>query len=672
MPNIGRLPQPGPVQYPWTVGGVAQRTSGSAVPDLQTLYKRLLVAEELGGQVSKDLISILEQLVNMSKHANFTFPMSNTSGTNTTVFSSGQETVQRGGDAQVSAPGRDSKLRCLHEDNGICERQPGGSWEFLQPNIYTYMPHLREHPDSLVPNVVLGKGRRGVSIVLGVPTVKREKQNYLVNTLSSLLFSLTTSECQDLLIIVFVAETDLDYVGKVAETIKKNFPKDVESGLLEVVSPSQYYYPDFSTLRETFGDSKDRVKWRTKQNLDFSFLMLYAQDKGTYYVQLEDDVIAKDGYYSDMKTFANREASRAWLYVEFSQLGFIGKMFRTHDLPLVAEFFLMFHKDKPIDWLLDHILWVKVCNPEKNEKDCTQQKALLRQRYKPSLFQHVGLHSSLPGKLQHLKDKDFMKQILYQVHTNPPAELSSSLKHYQQHSLDRLYNGDDFFWALTPVHGDYILFSFPQPIHISGYRFRSGNIKTSGDKFYNTTVEVLPSNGSAKDKLGIGSSNYKESDTGFIIIGAFENGLAEGEIDAALQPVSALRLVFQADSDVWALLSEKFTTAALLAPVAALGHTRTVGLRHDGALLPSPSLAHTSLQCQSPGFSCTSAHRRAFTPKAGHSETRASKLESSVHEVFLYGIFIQEGDHGMNVYGPVSVLYHEPPEECLRSPPSPV
>ena len=26
----------------------------------------------------------------------------------------------------------------------------------------------------------------------------------------------------------------------------------------------------------------------------------------------------------------------------------------------------MFHKDKPVDWLMDHILWVKVCNPEKD------------------------------------------------------------------------------------------------------------------------------------------------------------------------------------------------------------------------------------------------------------------------------------------------------------------
>lgn len=28
------------------------------------------------------------------------------------------------------------------------------------------------------------------------------------------------------------------------------------------------------------------LRWRTKQILDFSFLMLYAQEKGTYYVQV--------------------------------------------------------------------------------------------------------------------------------------------------------------------------------------------------------------------------------------------------------------------------------------------------------------------------------------------------------------------------------------------------
>lgn len=45
---------------------------------------------------------------------------------------------------------------------------------------------------------------------------------------------------------------------------------------------------------------------------------------------------------------------------------FIGKLFKVSDLPFVIEFFLMFHKDKPVDWLLDHLLYVKTCNPEKS------------------------------------------------------------------------------------------------------------------------------------------------------------------------------------------------------------------------------------------------------------------------------------------------------------------
>uniref|UniRef100_UPI0037E713CA alpha-1,3-mannosyl-glycoprotein 4-beta-N-acetylglucosaminyltransferase A isoform X2 n=1 Tax=Semicossyphus pulcher TaxID=241346 RepID=UPI0037E713CA len=418
--------------------------------ELQTLYERLYVAEQLGGQVRQDLSSILEGLKNISKAANNTHhTINNTNNTNNNNI------------ANISTGTRIKTTRRWATIKSSAQT-------ILQPNIYLYLPHLRQHPDSLIPNVVLGHGRRGVSMVLGIPTVKREKQSYLVTTLGSLLYSLTTSQKQDILIIVFVAETDSEYVSRVAEIITTNFPKEVQSGLLEVVSPSQYYYPDFTSLKETLGDPKDRVKWRTKQNLDFSFLMLYAQDKGTYYVQLEDDVVAQADYFSDMKTFANQEASKEWLYLEFSQLGFIGKMFRTRDLPMIAEFFLMFHRDKPIDWLLDHILWVKVCSPEKDVKNCNEQKALLKLSYKPSLFQHVGLHSSLSGKLQQLKDKDFKSQILFKAHSNPPAELSSSMKHYQTHSLERAYKGEDFFWVPSPMQDDYVLFTFTQPIHISG------------------------------------------------------------------------------------------------------------------------------------------------------------------------------------------------------------
>lgn len=66
--------------------------------------------------------------------------------------------------------------------------------------------------------------------------------------------------------------------------------------MIEVISPRDSYYPDFDKLPVTLGDSHKRVKWRSKQNLDNIFLMAYAQSKGTFYLMLEDDIIAKKNY----------------------------------------------------------------------------------------------------------------------------------------------------------------------------------------------------------------------------------------------------------------------------------------------------------------------------------------------------------------------------------------
>uniref|UniRef100_A0A4W4DQZ5 Alpha-1,3-mannosyl-glycoprotein 4-beta-N-acetylglucosaminyltransferase B n=1 Tax=Electrophorus electricus TaxID=8005 RepID=A0A4W4DQZ5_ELEEL len=430
-----------------------------------------------------------------------------------------------------------------------------------QPSVFLYLPHLKEQEDSLKPNIYLSQGRSEVSLVLGIPTVQRQKESYLVNTVNSLLYDLTPEQKSDIIIIIFVAETDSAFVRSVAEKIHKNFPDDVTSGLIEVISPSPYYYPNLTNLKETFGDSKERVKWRTKQNLDYSFLMLYAQHKGTYYIQMEDDIVAKSGYSESIKAYVQRVIGEQWLYLEFSQLGFIGKLFRASDLPTIVEFFLMFHKDKPIDWLLDHFLWVKVCNPEKDGKHCSDEKARLKRTFKPSLFQHVGLHSSLPGKIQKLKDKDFGKQVLYKAHSNPAALLKSSLIHYQKYSLDSAYMGKGFFWALTPVRGDYILITFTKPQTVKSYLFRSGNIETNGDKFYNTTVEVLPSDVSQVENRLLPCC--RPSTDGFAVISSFVNGVAEGVIDTALHELDAMRLLVHSDSDVWVLLSENKQTETI-------------------------------------------------------------------------------------------------------------
>ncbi|KAJ6668745.1 hypothetical protein lerEdw1_012228 [Lerista edwardsae] len=386
-------------------------------------------------------------------------------------------------------------------------------------NIQYYLPHLQEHEDGIQPNIVIGQGRNGVSLVIGIPTVRRVKETYLMNTLSSLFYEMSKEEKENLVIVIFVAEVDSEYVGSIAESI--------------------------------------RSTWRSKQILDYTFLMLYAQPKGTFYLQLEDDIIAKPSYSEEIKNFITKQESKDWIFLEFSQLGFIGKLFKSRDIPLIVEFFLMFYQDKPIDWLLDHLLWVKACHPDKSGDHCEKQKSYLRIRYKPSLFQHVGIHSSLPGKIQNLKDKDFEKSSLFKAHPNPPAQVATSLKIYRGFSLEKAYEGVDCFWALAPVAGDYILFQFYQPLKIESYLFKSGNMDHPGDQLLNTTVEILLDDERNLRRMEGKSQIFKNmTQDGFLRIGAFEKGIATGIINPLFGRINAVRLYIHSGSPMWVLLNE--------------------------------------------------------------------------------------------------------------------
>ncbi|CAH2235840.1 jg4599 [Pararge aegeria aegeria] len=165
--------------------------------------------------------------------------------------------------------------------------------------MYQLLPHLMATPNSLQPAYHLRGGRLFSEVVIGIPTVKRDKESYLMITLSHLISGLTTADLNNTLIVIFVGETDLEYVLNIARQVETTFPKHVANGLIEVISPSASYYPNLETLPLTLGDSIKRVKWRTKQNLDAIYLMAYAQTKGTFYLMLEDDVIAKNKYMQD-------------------------------------------------------------------------------------------------------------------------------------------------------------------------------------------------------------------------------------------------------------------------------------------------------------------------------------------------------------------------------------
>ncbi|VDN18766.1 unnamed protein product, partial [Gongylonema pulchrum] len=351
------------------------------------------------------------------------------------------------------------------------------------PTFIDFLPHLYTVSGSaLRPALTYGNDSLRLSktdFVIGIPTVARHNQSYLLPTLQSLIGGLSSEEMKMVTIVVLIADDAGPYspfVKEQCDSLQSEFPSELNSGLLRIiVPPREWYSPDLYTLPATFNDSPERMRWRTKQNLDYMFLMLYCQRRGEYYLQLEDDVISKAGFIKRVKEFIAENEAEDWLMLEFSSLGFIGKLFRSSDLTLLTQFIALFYQVKPVDWLLDLLFVTK----------------LHRIRCRPSIFQHIGVHSSLAGKVQKLRERDFGKAQLFIPHRdNPPAKITTSLKTYMLYDLESAYGGENYYWALSPVANDYILFEFYSIINLIGFVVRTGNPEHPSD-ILNGSAEVL-------------------------------------------------------------------------------------------------------------------------------------------------------------------------------------
>lgn len=434
------------------------------------------------------------------------------------------------------------------------------SYDVIFPQISQLLPHLKNNSVSLQliqPKFKLSKNRFS-SIVIGIPTIRREKTSYLLETLKSLFDSMNDLEKLDILVVIIIAEIeDHSFVQNTIELINKAYKYELKTGLLEIIVPPAEFYPSFKDVSQdiVFNDPAERVKWRTKQNYDFSYLMSYSMKRGSYYLQLEDDVVSKSGFVTTIKDFIKKQTNDKWMMMEFSQLGFIGKLFKTNDLPMFISFFLMFASAKPCDWLFESVFTVKVCNPERSHADCVRAINELKIRYKPSLFQHVGFQSSLKGKTQRLKDKDFGKQVII-AHNNPPAKLSTSLKTYMKYTLESAYLGQNFFWSMAPVANDFLLFEFKEPTLIYKYYIKSGNPEHPDDKLYNSTLHIKTVNPIKESLL---PSNYLLTSDNFYIIDNFSNDL--GTFVGLINPnitgkISQMRIHIPVGYETWIIITE--------------------------------------------------------------------------------------------------------------------
>ena len=191
------------------------------------------------------------------------------------------------------------------------------------------------------------------------------------------------------------------------------------------------------------------------QVVDFALMFLYAPNVSRYYIQIEDDVRCANGFVLSIERFLNGLAThrRPWTIVDFSTLGFIGKLLRSSDLRTFAQFLLLFYQEQPVDYLL-RAFRVAVAQ---------HQVVMCR----PTLFQHVGLKSTLRltanDKDNTLQDKYFHDGVFH----NPRAVVASSMK-TRGNPPQRVYdlaNGTSFV-AENPRYGSTVDVTFSEPVRL--------------------------------------------------------------------------------------------------------------------------------------------------------------------------------------------------------------
>lgn len=254
-------------------------------------------------------------------------------------------------------------------------------------------------------------------------------------------------------------------------------------------------------LKRNYNDPPNRLTFRSKQNLDYSFLIHYCASLGEYYLQLEDDVSSAKNFLTTIRGRIEEQNSKkgTWAMLEFSALGYIGKLYKSAHLPLLARFLFLFYQEMPCDWLMTHF-----------RELMTQRETIL---FKPSLFQHMGTFSSFQGTFNKLKDKNFEEG----VYSNPLADVYSNMSTYQKNYPKLAWEaGESFFWGRSPDKGSYLTVVFQRPAVVTGILVETG----SGGK------DLLDS---AQVEIGrhVVTSGDERSCKEFQSVGVLENGRFE-------------------------------------------------------------------------------------------------------------------------------------------------
>ena len=325
-----------------------------------------------------------------------------------------------------------------------------------------------------------------VFLTIGIPTVYRSSNgyDYLRQTINSFINSTKESEKHDVVVLIYAADTDIDRRQTIIDFVASSYKDELASGLILLMTVAEEAYPRLTNLKRNFNDTPERVRWRSKQVVDVSFVFYVGRSFSKYYMHMEDDTVASDNYLQLIKDFIQEQVD-PWTCLSFSELFSIGRLFKSMDVDRIAKYLFMFYDEMPFDWLFSNYFSLVAEGPI----------------YRiPTLFQNIGYDSSLSGKnMSSVKDNSFISSLRKRISprgfplivSNPPADVFSTIRIFQTYLPAYAYRDPGpFFWGVHPKQNDTLTIVFRKPVVIQNVYLEMGHPDHPNDVLHHAVLET--------------------------------------------------------------------------------------------------------------------------------------------------------------------------------------
>uniref|UniRef100_A0A8C0XID7 MGAT4 conserved region domain-containing protein n=1 Tax=Castor canadensis TaxID=51338 RepID=A0A8C0XID7_CASCN len=360
-------------------------------------------------------------------------------------------------------------------------------------------------------------------LTIGISSVQHLQGSYLLDTLQSLFFASSSSELKHIIVLVHLADSDRKWLNQVISNISTLFKPYIQAGQLVVINTPLKSYLPLKKLKSNRNNTPTYIAFRSKQNMDYAFLMNFATNHSDYFLMIDDDVKCVPGFVTQIATILSAWEWKFWVTLEFSQLGFIGNLFHSRDLPYFVHFLLLFYQEMSCDYLLSHF------------RDLVMQQKPIR--FSPSLCQHTDNHSSFGSKFSSLKDKEFIEESDGSP-SNPAATIYTSLNVTNDSVLMNAYSVDkNFFYIKEAAAGSHLTVILDIPATLSRVQVLTGSELKEEKQLKEGQVE-----------LGYDSTNRINDCDDYVLLGILVNGILNKQVlsEESGKKVKCVRLLVTA------------------------------------------------------------------------------------------------------------------------------